>query len=344
MGVADRAHPRDPQPRRPRLRPRAPGSGDRRENPRPAGLAARRATSTSRSTTAGSSSWAGCAVPGAPHARASARAHRVRADRHRAAARSRGPCSAATRCSSATSPARTSPSRSARARRGIFHSLHDTLLTLPGECEVWPRAPWRLAVRRAGDGHEDLLDDRLRARSQRHCSQIGDEDEFVDATTSTLGAAAAELPGDRRTQPRPACRPTAGRDPAADAHARSSPSTRPARCSSTFAPTCSSTTRTSAVPVCNPAVRAGFGTKLAWVAQPRPARLCSIGRDDEDSTARRATSPPRSGSRDVAGYLGGGMTELAARRSRPTESLRAASTSRSAPRAPRSDAADPRRS
>ena len=57
MGVQHRAHPRDPQPRRPRLRPRPARRRDRRDHPHPP-RTPRRTTTTSRSTTAGSSSSA----------------------------------------------------------------------------------------------------------------------------------------------------------------------------------------------------------------------------------------------------------------------------------------------
>ena len=51
--------------------------------------------------------------------------------------------------------------------REIFRSLHERLLRLPASVEVWPGAPRRLALRRARDGPQGVLDDRLRARAQR---------------------------------------------------------------------------------------------------------------------------------------------------------------------------------
>ena len=58
--------------------------------------------------------------------------------------------------------------------------------------------------------------------------------------------------------------------------------------------------------VCNPAVRAGFGTKLAWVAD-RDGEIVFVGRDDEDGrrAARLAISV---GLRRLGGFLHGGMT------------------------------------
>ena len=55
----------------------------------------------------------------------------------------------------------------AEGARGIFRSLHERLLPLPDDVRGLARPPRRLAVRRPRDGHEGLLDDRLRARAQR---------------------------------------------------------------------------------------------------------------------------------------------------------------------------------
>jgi rhodanese-related sulfurtransferase len=58
--------------------------------------------------------------------------------------------------------------------------------------------------------------------------------------------------------------------------------------------------------VCNPAVRAGFGTKLAWVAD-RDQPVILVGRDDADAidAAHLAAAV---GITRVGGYLAGGMT------------------------------------
>jgi rhodanese-related sulfurtransferase len=58
--------------------------------------------------------------------------------------------------------------------------------------------------------------------------------------------------------------------------------------------------------LCNPAVRAGFGSKLAWVAN-RDQEVVLIGRDDEDAI-RAAQLAAAVGIRNIAGYLAGGMT------------------------------------
>ena len=53
-------------------------------------------------------------------------------------------------------------------------------------------------------------------------------------------------------------------------------------------------------------LRAGFGTKLAWLAD-REQEVVLVGRDDEDG--RRAASLAAAvGIRRLAGFLAGGMT------------------------------------
>jgi rhodanese-related sulfurtransferase len=58
--------------------------------------------------------------------------------------------------------------------------------------------------------------------------------------------------------------------------------------------------------VCNPAVRAGFGTKLAWVAE-RDVPVVFVGRDDADGV-RAAQLARAVGIDNLGGYLAGGMT------------------------------------
>ncbi len=70
--------------------------------------------------------------------------------------------------------------------------------------------------------------------------------------------------------------------------------------------------------VCNPAVRAGFGTKLAWFAD-RDREVVLIGRDDADA-AHAGDLAAAVGITNVAGYLAGGMTTWREEK-RPTESL-----------------------
>jgi hydroxyacylglutathione hydrolase len=70
--------------------------------------------------------------------------------------------------------------------------------------------------------------------------------------------------------------------------------------------------------VCIPAVQAGFGTRLAWLAD-RDQEIVLVGRDDED--ARQAAKLSLAvGIRKLAGYLAGGMTEWR-REQRPVQRI-----------------------
>jgi rhodanese-related sulfurtransferase len=70
--------------------------------------------------------------------------------------------------------------------------------------------------------------------------------------------------------------------------------------------------------ICNPAIRAGFGTKLAWIAD-RDRDIVLVGRDDDD--ARRAARLAAAvGISAVAGYLAGGMTSWREEK-QPTDSV-----------------------
>jgi rhodanese-related sulfurtransferase len=59
--------------------------------------------------------------------------------------------------------------------------------------------------------------------------------------------------------------------------------------------------------ICIPALHAGFGTRLAWLAERDQATLL-IGRDDQDAR-QAATLALAVGIRKLGGYLSGGMTQ-----------------------------------
>ena len=84
--------------------------------------------------------------------------------------------------------------------------------------------------------------------------------------------------------------------------------------------------------VCNPMLRAGFGSKLAWLGRPRAARSCSSGATTTTAAAPRG-SPLSVGLRRLGGFLHGGMTSWR-QEQRPIECVE---------RLPLEDAAEPRR-
>ena len=195
-----RARARDAHPRRPRLRPRPARIGDGRDDPRPRGGARRVRPRRDR----------GRLDPRArlrsdrsgPHARPPARAHGVPAHRHRS------------RRGAVGDPLRRQPVRRRhraprpRDREGGGRARH---LPQPARQAARPRPggrgvarpPRRLAVRGAGDGHEGVDHDRVRAPLQR-AAQLRVRGRLRRALARAPRAAAAELPGDRRAQPRPA--------------------------------------------------------------------------------------------------------------------------------------------
>src|SRR4051812_8810667 len=186
---------------------------------------------------------------------------------------------------------------------GIFHSLHDRLLTLPDECEVWPG---HLGGSLCGGPGMDMKVSSTIGYERAHNEMLreDDEDTFVQRTTSTLGPQPPNFKAivainrgplvadDVDVHPLTPRQVQRKHDEGAvivdvrtdlqfdDAHIPDA--------------------------ICNPSVRAGFGTKLAWVAD-RDRELVLVGRDDEDAV-HAAHLAGSVGIRNVAGCLAGGMT------------------------------------
>jgi hydroxyacylglutathione hydrolase len=199
--------------------------------------------------------------------------------------------------------------------QGMFRSLHDTLLALPGECEVWPG---HLGGSLCGGPGMDMKVASTIAYEQAHNRLLGlaDEDAFVHAAVASLGPQPPNFKaivalnrgplGAHRVEPEPLSprQVDVWRGEGAllvdvrtdlqfdDAHIPGA--------------------------VCNAAVRAGFGTKLAWVAS-HDREVIFIGRDDEDAQ-RAARLAAAVGIVNVAGYLAGGMTSWREEK-RPTASV-----------------------
>ncbi len=187
--------------------------------------------------------------------------------------------------------------------RGIFRSLHEKLLALPDQVEVWP-------------GHLGGSMCGGPGMNMKVCSTIGyekahnpmlavaDVDEFVSRSLARLGPqppnfkAIVELNRGPLLTEGVEVMPLAPRQVEqrrlngallvdvrtdlqfADAHIEGS--------------------------VSIPLMRAGFGSKLAWLAD-REQEVVFIGRDDEDGR-RAARLAVAVGIRKLAGYLHGGMT------------------------------------
>jgi hydroxyacylglutathione hydrolase len=201
----------------------------------------------------------------------------------------------------------------AEGAHGIFQSLHGKLLTLPPECEVWPG---HLGGSLCGGPGMDLKGSSTIAYERAHnpLLRLEDEDAFVRETTSSLGpqppnfrAIVALNRGPLRSH-RVDVEPLTPRQ--VEELRREGALLVDVRTDLQF--------DDAHIPgaVCNPAVRAGFGTKLAWVAD-REQPVLFIGRDDDD--ARHAAELAAAvGIVNLAGHLAGGMTSWREEK-RPTE-------------------------
>ena len=109
------------------------------------------------------------ARPRAAHARPPARAHRVRADRHRARRRAVGGADRRLAVRRRHRPARPRRRQARRARAASSARCTTRLLALPDTCEVWPGHLGGSLCGGPGHGPQGRLDDRLRARAPASC-------------------------------------------------------------------------------------------------------------------------------------------------------------------------------
>jgi hydroxyacylglutathione hydrolase len=191
----------------------------------------------------------------------------------------------------------------AEGARGIFRSLHEQLLTLPETCEVWPG---HLGGSLCGGPGMDLKVSSTIGfeRAGQELLQLSDEDEFVAETTAKLppqppnfqnivainrGPLLHDSVEVHPLTPRQLA--TAQRDGALVIDVRTDLQYDEAHIPDA---------------ICITARRAGFGSKLAWIAEPGQ-QLIFVGRDDEDAH-EAAELASAVGLRDIAGVLAGGMT------------------------------------
>jgi hydroxyacylglutathione hydrolase len=191
----------------------------------------------------------------------------------------------------------------AEGSRAIFRSLHDRLLALPSACEIWPG---HLGGSMCGGPGIDMKISSTIGFERDHQRVLGiaDEDAFVEAMTAALGP---QPPNFRNIvalnrgplgQDSRAPQPLAARQVAAhqDAGALVVDVRTELQFDEAHIPAA----------LCITVLRAGFGTKLAWLADAgRPVVLA--GRDDADAHAAVLLSAAV-GVTAIAGYLAGGMT------------------------------------
>jgi hydroxyacylglutathione hydrolase len=187
--------------------------------------------------------------------------------------------------------------------RDIFHSLHGKLLSLPAETEVWPG---HLGGSLCGGPGMDMKVSSTIGFELRHNDvlEIGAEKEFVEAVTAglppqppnfervvALNRGPLVTAGPQLMPLAPLQLERARQDGALLVDVRT-----PYQFDDAHVPGA----------VCIPIVEAGFGTKLAWVAD-HDHEIVLIGRDDADASHAAALAAAI-GLRNIGGFLHGGMT------------------------------------
>jgi hydroxyacylglutathione hydrolase len=185
----------------------------------------------------------------------------------------------------------------------IFRSLTEKLLTLPDHCEVWPAHLGGSMC--GGPGMDMKICSTIGfERAHNEILQVTDEDDFVEQATAGLGPQPPNFENIVKLNTGPLV--TGGVEVlslsprqvelrrsqgALIVDVRTDPQFDDAHIADS---------------VCVPMLRAGFGSKLAWIAE-HEREIVFVGRDDQDGrdAARLAVAI---GLRRLAGFLGGGMT------------------------------------
>jgi hydroxyacylglutathione hydrolase len=199
--------------------------------------------------------------------------------------------------------------------RAIFHSLHDRLLSLHDDTEVWPA---HLGGSMCGGPGMDMKVSSTIGFERRHNDllAIDDADRFVREATASLGP---QPPNFKAIV-------ALNKGPLETAGVEMLPLTPRQVDEKRKQGALLVDVRTDLQfdeahidgAVSNSALRAGFGTKLAWIAD-REQEIVLIGRDD-DEARRAALLAIAVGIRNLGGYLHGGMTVWRAEK-RPVERI-----------------------
>jgi glyoxylase-like metal-dependent hydrolase (beta-lactamase superfamily II)/rhodanese-related sulfurtransferase len=187
--------------------------------------------------------------------------------------------------------------------RGIYASINDKLLTLPDTCEVWPG---HLGGSMCGGPGMDLKVSSTIGFEREHQAllRVADEDEFVHRTTAALGPQPPNFHNIVALNRGPLVTDTLEVHPLTPREVL--------RAQGDGALVVDVRTELqfdeAHIPdaICITTGRAGFGSKLAWLAAPGQP-LVLVGRDDEDAL-EAATLAGAVGLRSIAGHLAGGMT------------------------------------
>ncbi|HYI37267.1 MAG TPA: rhodanese-like domain-containing protein [Thermoleophilaceae bacterium] len=188
--------------------------------------------------------------------------------------------------------------------RDIFHSLRDGLLSLPDQCEVWPG---HLGGSLCGGPGMDMKVSSTIGYEREHQAllRLSDETRFVTETTAALGPQPPNFENIVALNRGPLVRDGVEPHPLAprqvEQHQADGALVVDVRTELQF--------DEAHIPdaVCLTALRAGFGSKLAWLADVARDGVVVVGRDDDE--ARHAvTLAAAVGITSIAGYLAGGMT------------------------------------
>lgn len=203
----------------------------------------------------------------------------------------------------------------AEGARGIFHSLRERLLTLPPETEVWPG---HLGGSMCGGPGMDMKVSSTIGYELAHnpVLRIDDENEFVEAALAKLGPqppnfnAIVDLNRGPLLTEGVELLPLAPRQ--VEQRRQAGSLIVDVRTDLQF--------DDAHVPgaVCIPMHGAGFGSKLAWIAD-RDQEIVLVGRDDDDGR-RAARLALAVGIRKLGGFLAGGLTSWRQEK-RPVERL-----------------------
>jgi glyoxylase-like metal-dependent hydrolase (beta-lactamase superfamily II)/rhodanese-related sulfurtransferase len=187
--------------------------------------------------------------------------------------------------------------------RGIFRSLHGTLMTLPDTVEVWPG---HLGGSLCGGPGMDLkvCSTIGYERAGQALLRIADEDEFVARTTSALGPQPPNFRNIVALNRGPLVMETV------EAHPLSPRQVQQAQAGGALVVDVRTELQfdEAHIPgaITITAGRAGFGSKLAWLASPEQP-IVLVGRGDEDAL-HASVLAGAVGLRNLGGYLSGGMT------------------------------------
>ena len=187
--------------------------------------------------------------------------------------------------------------------RAIFRSLAQRLMTLPDTTEVWPG---HLGGSMCGGPGMDLKISSTIGfeRAHQELLRVDDEDQFVARSIASLGPQPPNFRAIVELNRGPLVRDTV------EAHPLTPRQVEQARDDGALVVDVRTELQFDEAHIPGAigitARRAGFGSKLAWLAEPGQ-RLVLVGRDDQDALAA-AVLAGAVGLRAVAGYLDGGMT------------------------------------